>query len=70
MWIVVEMKEKEIYVSEKCEMIVKDCIVMIEEKLRVIERVGNKFIKNYILLIEIEYLEKLDEVKEKIVKEV
>lgn len=70
MWIVVEMKEKEIYVSEKCEMIVKDCIVMIEEKLRVIERVGNKFKKNYILLIEIEYLEKLDEVKEKIVKEV
>lgn len=70
MRIVVETKEKEIHASEKREMIAKDRIAMIEEKLRVIERAGNKFTKNYTPLTETEYLEKLDEVKEKIAKEV
>lgn len=67
---IIETKEKEILASEKREMIAKDHIMRIEEKLRAIQRAGKRFTKNYTPLTEEEFLEKLEDVKEKIAKEV
>lgn len=67
---IIETKEKEILASEKREMIAKDHIMRIEEKQRIIQRAGKRFTKNYTPLTEEEFLEKLEDVKEKIAKEV
>ncbi|XP_015751823.1 PREDICTED: coiled-coil domain-containing protein 112-like [Acropora digitifera] len=67
---IIETKEKEILASEKREMIAKDHIMRIEEKHRTIQRAGKRFTKNYTPLTEEEFLEKLEDVKEKIAKEV
>ena len=66
----IETKEKEILAVEKREMLAKEHIARMEEKLRAVERAGNKFAKNYIPMNEKEYLEKLDEVKDKMAKAV
>lgn len=63
-------KEKEILAAEKREMLAKEHIARMEEKLRAVERAGNKFAKNYTPMNEKEYLEKLDEVRDKIARAV
>lgn len=62
----IQAKEKQIAAQEKREMIAKDHISRIEEKLRAIERAGQGISLNYTPMNEKQYLEKLEEIKEKI----
>ena len=66
----IQAKEKQIAAGEKREMIAKDHISRIEEKLRAVERAGHEFSKNYTPMTEKQYLEKLEEIKDKIAKAV
>ena len=64
----IQAKEKLIHAGEKREMMAKDHIARLEEKIRAVERAGNGFSKNYTPMNEKQYFEKVDEIKGKITK--
>lgn len=66
----IENKEKEILAQEKRELTARDRMSRIQEKLRAVERAGQGFSQNYTPINEKQYLEKLEEMKEKIAKAV
>ena len=66
----IENKEREILTQEKRELTARDRMSRIQEKLRAVERAGQGFSQNYTPINEKQYLEKLEEMKEKIAKAV
>lgn len=65
---VIESKEKLILAAEKREMVARDTMARIQEKLRAVERAGSSIKMNYTPLSEKQYVEKVELVKENITR--
>lgn len=65
---IIESKEKLILAAEKREMVARDTMARIQEKLRAVERAGTSIKMNYTPMSEKQYVEKVEHLKENITR--